>query len=155
MRDDVLRLSAVTKVLPNGRRLFDGLDLALAAGEHVAVRGESGVGKSTLLNLIAGLDTADGGEVAVGGRSLAGLDEAAEIRDPRPDAFAGLEAAEGIRRLRDCLDELEARQRDAIRAAFFGGFSYVELAEAGAVPLGTMKSWVRRGLIRLKACLGA
>ena len=72
-----LKLAAVAKVLPNGRRLFDGLDLALAAGEHVAVRGESGVGKSTLLNIIAGLDTADAGDVAVAGRSLSGLDEAA------------------------------------------------------------------------------
>lgn len=77
MHATALRLTAVSKVLPNGRRLFDGLDLTLAAGEHVAVRGESGVGKSTLLNLIAGLDTADAGEVAVGGRVLSGLDEAA------------------------------------------------------------------------------
>ena len=73
---DTLRLSAVTKVLPNGRRLFDGLELALAAGEHVAVRGESGVGKSTLLNIVAGLDTPDAGEVGIAGRALSGLDEA-------------------------------------------------------------------------------
>lgn len=63
--------------MPGGRRLFDGLDLRLAAGEHVAIRGESGVGKSTLLNIVAGLDTPDEGEVVVAGRNLAGLDEAA------------------------------------------------------------------------------
>ena len=45
------------------------------------------------------------------------------------------------------------RQRDAIRTAFFDGVTYAELAERGGVPLGTMKSWVRRGLIRLKECL--
>lgn len=77
MRQDTLTLAAVTKVLPNGRRLFDGLDLALAPGEHVAVQGESGVGKSTLLNIVAGLDTADAGEVSIAGRSLAGMSEPA------------------------------------------------------------------------------
>ncbi|RJF93667.1 ABC transporter ATP-binding protein [Sphingomonas cavernae] len=77
MRDQVLRLTALSKSLPGGRRLFDGLDLALGAGEHVAIRGESGVGKSTLLNIVAGLDTADKGEVVVAGRAFAGLDEAA------------------------------------------------------------------------------
>ena len=53
-----------------------------------------------------------------------------------------------------CLDQLEQRQRDAIRTAFFDGLTYAELAARDAVPLGTMKSWVRRGLLRLKDCLG-
>ncbi|PTQ13185.1 ABC transporter ATP-binding protein [Sphingomonas oleivorans] len=75
MREDVLRLTAVSKSLPGGRRLFEGLDLVLAAGEQVAIRGESGVGKSTLLNIVAGLDAADSGEIMVAGRNLAGLDE--------------------------------------------------------------------------------
>lgn len=82
----VLSLSAVTKSVPGGRVLFDGLDLQLGPGEHLAVRGESGVGKSTLLNLIAGLDDPDSGEVAVAGRVLAGLDEAART-DLRRDAI--------------------------------------------------------------------
>ena len=43
---------------------------------------------------------------------------------------------------------------DAIRTAFFDGLTYAELATRNAVPLGTMKSWVRRGLLRLKDCLG-
>ena len=76
MPDPVLRLTSLAKVLPGGRRLFDGLALALETGEHVAIRGESGSGKSTLLNIVAGLDTADAGEVMVAGTDLAGLDEA-------------------------------------------------------------------------------
>jgi putative ABC transport system ATP-binding protein len=48
------------------RRILDGLDLALGAGEYVAVVGESGAGKSTFLNLIAGLDTPDAGRVQIG-----------------------------------------------------------------------------------------
>ena len=75
MRDLALRLTSLAKVLPGGRRLFDGLALALEAGEHVAIRGESGSGKSTLLNIVAGLDTADAGEVMVAGTDLARLDE--------------------------------------------------------------------------------
>jgi putative ABC transport system ATP-binding protein len=76
MPDPVLRLTSLAKVLPGGRRLFDGLALALEAGEHVAIRGESGSGKSTLLNIVAGLDTADAGEVMVAGTDVARLDEA-------------------------------------------------------------------------------
>jgi putative ABC transport system ATP-binding protein len=76
MPDPVLRLTSLAKVLPGGRRLFDGLALALEAGEHVAIRGESGSGKSTLLNIVAGLDTADAGQVMVAGTDLARLDEA-------------------------------------------------------------------------------
>jgi putative ABC transport system ATP-binding protein len=75
-RELVLRLRSVGKVLPNGRRLFDGLTLTLEAGEHVAIRGESGAGKSTLLNIVAGLDSSDFGEVRVAGADLNWLDEA-------------------------------------------------------------------------------
>jgi putative ABC transport system ATP-binding protein len=76
MREPVLRLSSLAKVLPGGRWLFDGLALTLEAGEHVAIRGESGAGKSTLLNIIAGLETADAGEVWVAGTNLVRLHEA-------------------------------------------------------------------------------
>ena len=52
-----------------------------------------------------------------------------------------------------CLDELEEKPRAMIRAAFLDGASYPELAEREGVPLGTMKSWIRRGLLRLRGCL--
>jgi putative ABC transport system ATP-binding protein len=55
--------------------VIDGLSFALAPGEWVAVMGESGVGKSTLLNLIAGLDRPDAGSLRLDGRELAGLDD--------------------------------------------------------------------------------
>ena len=76
----VLQLNAVSKSLPSGRRLFHDLDLVLEPGEHVAIRGESGVGKSTLLNIIAGLDIADAGDIRVAGLGLVGLGDAERTR---------------------------------------------------------------------------
>jgi RNA polymerase sigma-70 factor (ECF subfamily) len=68
-------------------------------------------------------------------------------------AIAQLEISDDQARLRDCLQELEQRQSAAIRAAFLDGFTYEQLAEKASVPLGTMKSWIRRGLLKLRACL--
>lgn len=75
MTAPVLQISNLAKSVPGGRVLFSGLDLQLAAGEFVAIMGRSGVGKSTLLNLIAGLDQADAGTIAINGVDLAGLDD--------------------------------------------------------------------------------
>jgi putative ABC transport system ATP-binding protein len=55
--------------------VFDGVALELARGEFVALLGESGVGKSTLLNCIAGLETADAGTIELAGEPLNGLDD--------------------------------------------------------------------------------
>ena len=64
-----------------------------------------------------------------------------------------LEQAEDASRLRACLEELDERARTMIRSAFFDGASYPELAKREGVPLPTMKSWIRRGLLRLRGCL--
>jgi putative ABC transport system ATP-binding protein len=56
--------------------VFSGVDLNVAPGEFVAILGESGVGKSTLLNCIAGLDTVDAGRVQINGTSITTLPEA-------------------------------------------------------------------------------
>src|SRR5512134_1209710 len=60
-----------------GRRVLRGVGLDLAPGEYVAIMGESGVGKSTLLNLIAGLDTPDAGLIELDGTDLTALDDTA------------------------------------------------------------------------------
>ena len=60
--------------------VFHDVTLELAGGEFVALLGESGVGKSTLLNCIAGLDQADSGRIAVDGRDLAALDDDGRAR---------------------------------------------------------------------------
>ncbi len=73
----MLSIRALTKSYagPRPRTVFSGVDLELAAGDYVAVMGESGVGKSTLLNMIAGLDRADAGSIRLDGADLAALDD--------------------------------------------------------------------------------
>jgi RNA polymerase sigma factor (sigma-70 family) len=80
-------------------------------------------------------------------------DHAAEVVDDAPTAPEAIEADQERAQILQCLGKLEARQGAAIRSAFYDGLTYAELAERMAVPLGTMKSWVRRGLMQLKACL--
>ena len=67
------------------RPLFATVSMLLAPGESVAIMGESGVGKSTLLNCIAGLEGVDGGQVQLGERDLTALDEDAFARLRRRD----------------------------------------------------------------------
>lgn len=81
------------------------------------------------------------------------IDAAADVPDDSPLATAVIEQEDDARRLAHCLEQLENRSRAMIRAAFFDGASYPELAEREGVPLGTMKSWIRRGLLRLRGCL--
>jgi len=76
----LLRVTGVAKSVPGGRRLFEGLNLDIASGELVAILGDSGVGKSTLLNMLAGLDSVDTGEIAIEQTVLGTLDEAALTR---------------------------------------------------------------------------
>jgi len=74
--DPVVRLEGLSKRFSKDRpALLDGLDLELRQGEYLAVMGESGVGKSTLLNLLAGLDRPDSGRVLLEGVDLATLDD--------------------------------------------------------------------------------
>ena len=78
----MLELRHLCKTLPGTppRVLFDRLSLRVGAGECVAIVGESGVGKSTLLNCIAGLEPADGGEIQVGPSRIDCLDDDAMAR---------------------------------------------------------------------------
>jgi putative ABC transport system ATP-binding protein len=74
--DLVVRLENVSKRSSKDRpAIFEGVDLELRRGEYLAIMGESGVGKSTLLNLLAGLDAPDGGRVVLEGVDLSTLDD--------------------------------------------------------------------------------
>jgi putative ABC transport system ATP-binding protein len=74
--DSIVRLENLSKRFSKDRpAIFAGVDLTVRAGEYVAVMGESGVGKSTLLNLLAGLDRTDSGRVLLEGVDLATLND--------------------------------------------------------------------------------
>lgn len=88
-----------------------------------------------------------GGAVAV--------EEAAPLPDETPLADMLLIDAERDAQIHTCLTTLDDKSQTYIRAAFFEGRTYAQLAENADVPLGTMKSWIRRGLMRLRACLEA
>lgn len=76
-----------------------------------------------------------------------------QIADQRPDPLALLmQASEGLQ-LRQCLETLEAAQRQSLALAYYDGLSHAELAAHLQAPLGTVKAWVRRGLEKLKKCM--
>ena len=77
---NLLCVKGLSKSVPGPRLLFSTLDLNVAPGELVAIIGESGVGKSTLLNILAGLDDADAGSVAIDQIELGTLGETARTR---------------------------------------------------------------------------
>lgn len=84
------------------------------------------------------------------------LQDSPEIQNaaaPDPDPMvAALNAAEA-RRLAACLDELEPEPRDCVRLAYWEGLTHEQLAHRLGRPVGTVKSWVRRSLVRLRHCL--
>lgn len=76
-----------------------------------------------------------------------------EFVDETPSAFQQVQSGQERTALERCLGELDERSRQAIRTAFYEGVTYEQLAARWDVPLGTMKSWIRRGMIRLRGCL--
>lgn len=90
-----------------------------------------------------------------GAREVEDVDEAlaARLVDESADPAGDAERAAGAHAIGDCLAELEADQRQSIALAFFHGLSHSELAERLRRPLGTVKTHIRRGLLRLKDCL--
>ena len=83
------------------------------------------------------------------------VEEAAPLPDEAPLADTLLVDAEQSAQIHTCLGTLDDNVRSHIRSAFFEGRTYAQLAQAADVPLGTMKSWIRRGLMKLRACLEA
>lgn len=82
-------------------------------------------------------------------------DQVQALCDPSPSAHEQLEGLRDASALQRCLDTLEGMQRQSIITAYFHGASHAELVTQLAAPLGTVKSWIRRGMERLRRCLEA
>lgn len=87
--------------------------------------------------------------------SQADIEVAEAIADAGPSPLQTTEAADDRARLEHCMRQLEPKRQGLIRAAFFGGATYEELAQRSGSPLGSVKSWIRRGLLQLRGCLEA
>lgn len=83
------------------------------------------------------------------------VEAAFDLADEGPAPDASLMSSQDAQRLQAALATLEPRHAAAIRACYFEGATYEELAARESVPVGTLKSWVRRGLIRMRSQLEA
>ena len=76
-----------------------------------------------------------------------------EVEDPTASPAQAVQTAADRVQMEQCLQRLEPKRRSLIRAAFFDGLTYEELAARIDAPLGSIKSWIRRGLLQLRECL--
>jgi RNA polymerase sigma-70 factor (ECF subfamily) len=88
-------------------------------------------------------------------RAMRPLEDASGVADEQPSADASIASSQTVEQLRHCLEQLEPKHAEAVRTAFFDGLTYEALAARMSVPTGTMKSWIRRSLMRLRSCLDA
>jgi RNA polymerase sigma-70 factor (ECF subfamily) len=83
------------------------------------------------------------------------IDLALDIADAAPDPEQATLASGERSRIDGCLETLETDKADAVRGAYLDGYSYEQLAERHSVPLNTMRTWLRRSLLKLRDCLSA
>ena len=91
---------------------------------------------------------------ASGRRPTAPIELAENVADDSPDAESALIAQSDDARIVGCIETLAMSDATMIRTAFFEGSTYAELANRIALPLGTVKSRIRRALLKLRECLG-
>ena len=76
------------------------------------------------------------------------------MQSDAPDPSATADASQQAWALHQCLSQLEGRQREVVSLAYLRDLSHSELAEQLKLPLGTVKTWIRRGLEKLRVCMG-
>jgi RNA polymerase sigma-70 factor (ECF subfamily) len=86
-------------------------------------------------------------------KPAADIDAALDVADPGPGPEAMVVASGESERIYQCLEELEQDRAQAVRGAYLNGESYADLAERHKVPLNTMRTWLRRSLLKLRECL--
>ncbi len=82
-------------------------------------------------------------------------DESQQIASSEVGLLDAAMAGEQAGALNNCLSKIEARQRDVIVWAYFRDMSHSELASQFNLPIGTIKTWIRRGLVQLKSCMAS
>jgi RNA polymerase sigma-70 factor (ECF subfamily) len=87
------------------------------------------------------------------GREMPTDDAALGDLPVEPEALARVLAGDEAMRLKECLSALEAKNRESILLAFVHGLSHPQISARLALPLGTVKAWIRRGLLQLRDCL--
>jgi RNA polymerase sigma-70 factor (ECF subfamily) len=81
------------------------------------------------------------------------IDDAVEVADDRPTPEAMAVSGGEQELIARCMDELEGDRAAAVRGAYVSGESYAELAERFGIPLNTMRTWLRRSLLKLRECM--
>lgn len=81
------------------------------------------------------------------------IDTMVDLSDKAPDPEQSSIAASERRRIETCIEELDTDHGRAVRGAYLDGYSYQELADRHGIPLNTMRTWLRRSLMKLKECL--
>jgi RNA polymerase sigma-70 factor (ECF subfamily) len=75
------------------------------------------------------------------------------VGDNTDENASPFQSVKGYPKLDMCMNELDSQQRQAIHLAYFNGLSHSEVVQHLSTPLGTIKSWIRRGLVSLQRCL--
>ncbi|MCR8550311.1 sigma-70 family RNA polymerase sigma factor [Salipiger sp. P9] len=86
-------------------------------------------------------------------RGALGIEVAEVVADPGPGPEASAISRSETRRIEDCMSTLMPDRAEAVRLAYLDGASYLELSERYAIPLNTLRSWLRRSLLQLRRCL--
>lgn len=142
------------RLLPDRAEAEDVLQEAYAAVWRKAAQFDPARANAlTWLGMIARHKAIDRLRALGPGQRRAPIELAEELPDGTPSPQHVAESADELDRLDRCLEQLDARRRTLIRTAFFDGATYEELAVRTGSPLGSVKSWIRRGLLQLRACL--
>jgi len=88
-------------------------------------------------------------------RPTTALDAAAEVADEAPSADAMIDTVQAAATVHEALAQLDPKHAAAIRSCYFEGLTYEALAARENIPVGTLKSWVRRGIMRMREALEA
>jgi RNA polymerase sigma-70 factor, ECF subfamily len=142
------------RLLPDRAEAEDVLQEVYASVWHKAAQFDAArASAATWLGMIARHKAIDRLRALPGPNRTAPIELAEKVADPRASPLQHTEATTERARLDGCMEQLDDRGRTLIHTAFFEGAIYEELAARSGSPLGSVKSWIRRGLMQLRTCL--